>query len=72
MQVHGTAVITWPVVFCPMHDALIEDSLASAEASLGLAPAIRPWSPWVRLLRWILSWGRPSKQVIPKKWNQTQ
>jgi hypothetical protein len=70
MQVHGAAVVTWPVVFRPMHDALIEDSLASAEALLGFPPAIRPWSPWVRLLRWILSGGKAFEQVIPKKGKQ--
>jgi hypothetical protein len=69
MQVHGTAVVTWPIVFCPMHDSLIEDSLASAEASLGLAPRIRPWSHWVSLLRCILSGGKASEQVIPNKGN---
>jgi len=69
MQAHGTAVVTWLLMFCPMHDALIEDSLAHAEASLGLSPKVWPWSPWVKLLRWILSGGRASKQVIPKKGN---
>ena len=69
MQVHSSAFVTWPLVFCPMHNALIEDSLARAEASLGLAPTIRPWSPWVRLLRWALSGDKASKQVMPKKGN---
>jgi hypothetical protein len=69
MQARGPAVISWPLVFCPMHNALIEDSLARAEASLGLVPTIRPWSPWVRLLRWALSDGKASKQIAPKKGN---
>jgi hypothetical protein len=69
MQGHGTAFVTWPIVFCTMHDALIEDSLASAEASLGLAPTIKPWSPWVRFLRWILSGGKASEQIAPQKGN---
>jgi hypothetical protein len=69
MQVHGSVFVTWSLVFCPMHNALIEDSLACAEASLGLTPTVRPWSPWVRLLRWALSGGKASKQITPKKGN---
>ena len=70
IQARGMAIISWPLVFCPMHDALIEDSLAHAEVSLGLAPTIWPWSPWVRLLRWILSGGKAFEQVISKKGKQ--
>ena len=69
MQARWLVVISWPLVFYPMHNALIEDSLACAEASLGLAPTIRPWSPWVRLLRWALSGDKASKQIAPKKGN---
>lgn len=67
MQTRGLAIISWPLVFRPMHDALMEDSLAQAEASLGLTHTVRLWSPWVRLLRWILSGGKASKQIMPKK-----
>jgi hypothetical protein len=67
MRAHGPAIVTWPLVFRPMHDALIEDALARAEASLGLMPTVLPWSPWVKLLRWILSGGKASKQITPKK-----
>ena len=35
MTTHGPAVVSWPLVFRPMHDALIEDSLATAQESLG-------------------------------------
>ena len=69
MLAHGPAIITWPFVFRPMHDALMEDSMARAETSLGLAPTVRPWPRWVRLLRWILSGGKASGQVIQKKGN---
>ncbi len=31
MSTHGLAVLSWPLVYRPMHDALIEDSLATAE-----------------------------------------
>lgn len=53
MTTHGLAVLSWPVVYQFMHDALIEDSLATAEASLEHAPHIQPWSLWVRFLRWV-------------------
>jgi hypothetical protein len=65
MTTHGLAVLSWPVVYQPMHDALIEDSLATAEASLGHAPHIQPWSLWVRFLRWVVSGGKARAQVTP-------
>lgn len=58
MNTHGWAVLTWPLAFRPMHDALLEDSLAIAEVSLGLSPKIQRWSLWVKFLRWVLSGGR--------------
>lgn len=66
MSTHGAAILSWPLVFRPMHDALIADSFATAQASLGLAPAIRPWSLWVKMLRWIASGGRARSRVAPK------
>jgi len=54
METRGAAVLGWPLVFGPLHDALLEDALDRAEISLGLSPAGARWSPWVRLLRWIL------------------
>jgi hypothetical protein len=47
----GLALLSWPLVFRPMHDALIEDSLDRAAVALGEAPVGAPWSPVVRLLR---------------------
>jgi hypothetical protein len=67
MTTHGLAVLSWPVVYQPMHDALIEDSLATAEASLGQAPRIQPWSLWVRVLRWVVSRGKARAQVTPNQ-----
>lgn len=67
MTTHGLAVLSWPVVYQPMHDALIEDSLATAEASLGQAPHIQPWSLWVRVLRWVVSRGKARAQVMPNQ-----
>ena len=65
MSVHGVAAISWPLVFRPLHDALIEDSLAVAQASLGRAPRIEPWSRWVRTLRFVFSRGRSRAQQMP-------
>jgi hypothetical protein len=46
MHVAGPARVTWPLVYRPLHDALIEDSMARAT---GESP--RRWSWRVRLLR---------------------
>ena len=67
MSTHGLAVLSWPVVYRPMHDALIEDSLATAEASLGQVPRIEPWSLWVRFIRWVASRGKPRAQLTPNQ-----
>jgi hypothetical protein len=65
MTTRGPAVFSWPIVFRPMHDALIEDSLAVAQAALGHAPRVQPWSAWVRVLRWVVSGGRARVQATP-------
>ena len=52
MTISGTARITWPLFYRPLHDALIEDSLDQAERSLGLpGQQTRRWSRRVRVLR---------------------
>lgn len=66
MHTRGLARFTWPVAIRPLHDALLEDALARAEAAMGLAPQVRPWSWWVRLLRWVLSGGRAPRQATPR------
>jgi hypothetical protein len=71
MKVHGIARLSWPLVFRPLHQALIEDSLATAEASLGLSPRLEPWSGWVRLLRWAMSAGRAPIQNVPRQAQRT-
>ncbi|MGF1505719.1 MAG: SRPBCC family protein [Anaerolineae bacterium] len=54
MTTSGPAVLSWPLVFRPLHDALIEDSFNAAEASLlGVEPQPCRWSLYVRLLRWV-------------------
>jgi hypothetical protein len=64
MKARGIALLTWPLLFCPLHDALIEDSLSFAELRLNLTPAVAKWSLYVRLLRWVISRGKGRKQKI--------
>lgn len=55
MGVVGLARFSWPLVFRPLHDALLEDALDRAEASIASSPPMhRQWPPGVRLLRWAL------------------
>lgn len=54
MRASGPALVTWPLVFRPLHDALVEDAFDRAERSLGLPETGSRWSPWVRALRWLL------------------
>jgi len=67
MVVRGPALLSWPLVFRPLHDAVIEDSLTMAEASLGEPPNLRVWSYRVRFLRGILSGGRAARQRRPQR-----
>ena len=51
MVARGPALVTWPLVFRPLHDAVIEDAFAEAARHLAI-PSPRPrWSLWVRALR---------------------
>jgi hypothetical protein len=48
----GSMRLAWPLVWRPLHDALMEDALDRAEAELTGRPCIeRDLSPWVRALR---------------------
>lgn len=52
MTARGPARITWPLLWRPLHDALIEDSLDRAEqAATGTVRVPARWSRYVRLLR---------------------
>lgn len=52
MNTYGPARLTWPVVFRPLHNALVEDSLDRAERQLtGTVRTPARWSRYVRLLR---------------------
>ena len=65
MQAEGPALLTWPLAIRWLHDACLEDALAQAQASLGLKPELRPWSAWVKLLRWVMAGGRATPQRSP-------
>ncbi|MEU5404340.1 SRPBCC family protein [Streptomyces sp. NPDC005963] len=52
METHGTARLTWPALWRPLHDALLEDSLDRAElACTGSVARPARWSAYVRLVR---------------------
>lgn len=51
MELSGWARLSWPLVFRPLHDALVEDALTKAQVALGEAPTGARWSVRVRLLR---------------------
>lgn len=47
----GSARLNWPLLFRPLHDALIADCLATAVRAVGGVPSGRSWSPRVVVLR---------------------
>ncbi|MDP1611005.1 MAG: hypothetical protein Q8M11_08080 [Sulfuritalea sp.] len=65
MRAEGPALLSWPLFIRPLHDALLEDALALVQASVGAVPLVRPWSPWVKFLRWVMSGGRARSQQTP-------
>ena len=72
MKTHGFAVLSWPLIFRPLHDALIEDSLTCAEVRFGLDSKISKWSIWVKLLRWVLTGGNAQSQKFHYKTNHLE
>jgi hypothetical protein len=69
MELKGSALLTWPLLIRPLHDALLEDALSTAQASLGMTPRMRLWSPWVKIIRWIMSGGKAQTQIMPNNAN---
>lgn len=71
METAGPAVLTWPLVFRWLHDALLEDALDQAETAVGAVGAVyrkpprRRWSLWVRILRSVLRPRRPRRPSRP-------
>ena len=51
MSLGGAALLSWPLAFRPLHDALVEDAMTNAQVALGEKPSPKRWSFWVRLLR---------------------
>ncbi|MFF2700193.1 SRPBCC family protein [Streptomyces cyaneofuscatus] len=52
MNTTGPARLTWPLIWRPLHDALLEDSLDRAEgACTGTVAHPARWRPYARLLR---------------------
>ena len=62
MRAEGPTLLSWPLFIQPFHDAVLEDALALTQASVGANPVVRPWSLWVRFLRWVMSGGRARSQ----------
>lgn len=60
----GDARYAWPLVWRPLHDALMEDLMDRAEAAITGRPVEpRPWPAYVRFLRWLF---RSKLQVPPE------
>jgi len=56
MILKGFGRFSWPIVFMPLHNALIEDALDNVEVYLNSKlHKKRSYSNWVRFLRWVLS-----------------
>jgi hypothetical protein len=52
MRAHGPALLSWPLLWRPLHDACLEDCLDRAEEALtGTVRSPARWSPYVRVLR---------------------
>ncbi|MCC6652238.1 MAG: SRPBCC family protein [Candidatus Eisenbacteria bacterium] len=58
MDARGPALITWPLVFRPLHDALLEDLLDRAAALTGTVGEWAEWPIEVRVLRLLLGGRR--------------
>ena len=54
MRTRGLARLSWPLVFRPLHDALVEDAFDRACDAMGVAVEKARWSWWVRTLRGVL------------------
>jgi hypothetical protein len=55
-RMSGAARLSWSLMFCPLHDALIEDALDNAERQVtGRLQRPARWSTYVRALRRVLA-----------------
>jgi hypothetical protein len=64
MDARGSGLLLWGLAIRHLHDALVEDAMTTAEVSLGVAPQVMPWTPWVRLLRWAVVGRRARPQTF--------
>ena len=56
MRTRGRAVLSWPLLWRPLHDAALEDCLDRAERQLtGTVRRPARWSRWVRALRALIA-----------------
>lgn len=51
MDIVGMGIFTWYFAILHLHNALLRDLLAKAEASLGVQPKVQTWNIWVKILR---------------------
>ncbi|MGP3950534.1 hypothetical protein [Streptomyces sp. 7N604] len=66
MTARGPARLTWPLLYRPLHDAVIEDGLdRAARACTGDVASPARWSPYVRLLRRLVRLLPAAPQVRP-------
>lgn len=62
MTTSGGAIITWPLFFRPLHDALVEEAFDKAERHFNLNPVGHRRSPYVRFLRKLFKLLRKRKR----------
>lgn len=62
MNATGIGLLTWALVFRPLHDALLEDLLDRAQQYFNMQTQPRSWSVWVKFLRWLLGSPRKAKR----------
>ncbi|MGB3286373.1 hypothetical protein [Mycolicibacter algericus] len=55
----GWTVLSWPLIFRPLHDAPIEDALDTAATALNSRGPHSSWSIYVRMLRRAAGGRRP-------------
>ncbi len=66
-SVAGLMRVGWALIFGPLHDALLEDALHSAERSLrGERPQPLAWSLYVRALRALLARRGGKRKRVPE------
>ncbi|WP_198671810.1 hypothetical protein [Desertihabitans aurantiacus] len=67
LRPRGRARLTWPLVYRPLHDALLEDAFDQAEAVVsGTEPERHVWSGYVRFLRWVMALTLAPRTARPR------